>query len=150
MHPWYGAVIALPSSEHAQAVAAHPIAGKILSVPKQCGASLHRTISIFFVWNEATYLVIIIKFIIITQLCWFQRLQHWKTDKKGKFHLVGIGISTLYATSFRRRFFVDHHAVKDTPTNIILSWFSIPLALKWAAKILKISLQIKMSKTVFE
>ena len=43
-------------------------------------------------------------------------------------------LSTLYARSFRRRFFVYHHAVKHPHTRIILSWLSIPLVLKCAAK----------------
>ena len=52
--------------------------------------------------------------------------------------------STLFARSFRRRFFVYHHAVKHLYTCTILSWLSIPLVLKCAAKILKIGLQIKI------
>ena len=50
---------------------------------------------------------------------------------------------TPYATSFKRRFSAYHHAVKLPHTNIILSWFIIPLVLKCAAKTLNISLQIK-------
>ena len=59
---------------------------------------------------------------------------------------------TPYVTSFRRKFFAHHHTVKHPHTNIILSLFSIPLVLKCAAKILKISLQINIltSKNVFE
>ena len=55
---------------------------------------------------------------------------------------------TLYARSFRRRFFAFHHAVNHPQTHIILSWLSIPLVLKCAAKTLKIVLKIKnlMSK----
>ena len=41
-------------------------------------------------------------------------------------------------------FFAYHHAVNHPHTIIILSWFSIPLVLKCAAKILKIGLQIKI------
>ena len=52
---------------------------------------------------------------------------------------------TPYATSFRRRFFAYHHAVKHPQTNIISSWFSIPLVLKCAPKCLKIGLQIKIN-----
>ena len=51
---------------------------------------------------------------------------------------------TLFARSFRRRFFAYHYAVNHPHTNIILSWFSIPLVLKCVAKILKIGLQIKI------
>ena len=51
---------------------------------------------------------------------------------------------TLFARSFRRRFFAYHYAVNHPHTNIILSWFSILLVLKCAAKILKIGLQIKI------
>ena len=51
---------------------------------------------------------------------------------------------TLYARSFRRRFFAYHHAVKHPHTSIILSWLSTPLVLKCATKILKIGLQIKI------
>ena len=52
-----------------------------------------------------------------------------------------MGISTLYARSFRKRFFMYmyRHAVNHPHTNIILSRFSIPLVLKRAAKILIIS-----------
>ena len=49
-----------------------------------------------------------------------------------------------YARSFRRRFLAFYYAVDHAPTNIILSWFSIPLVLKCAAKILKIGLQINI------
>ena len=52
------------------------------------------------------------------------------------------GDPTLYARSFRRRFFAYHHAVNHLHTNIILSSFSIPFVLKCAANILKIGLQI--------
>ena len=52
--------------------------------------------------------------------------------------------STPYARSFRRRFFAYPHAVNHSHTNIILPWFSIPLVLKCAAKILKIGSQIKI------
>ena len=52
--------------------------------------------------------------------------------------------STLFARSFRRRFFAYHYAVNHPHTNIILSLFSFPLVLKCAAKILKIGLQIKI------
>ena len=51
--------------------------------------------------------------------------------------------TTPYARSFRRRFFVYHQTVKHPHTRIILSWLSIPLVLKCAAKCLKIGLQIK-------
>ena len=51
---------------------------------------------------------------------------------------------TLFARPFRRRFFAYHYAGNHPHTNIILSWFSIPLVLKCAAKILKIGLQIKI------
>ena len=37
-----------------------------------------------------------------------------------------------------------HHAVNHPHKNIILSCFSIPLVLKYAAKILKIGIQIKI------
>ena len=47
-------------------------------------------------------------------------------------------MATPYATSFRRRFFAYHKAMRHPHTNIILSLFSIPLVLKCAAKILKI------------
>ena len=52
--------------------------------------------------------------------------------------------TTLFARSFRRRVFAYHYAVNHPHTNIILSWFSIPLVLKCAAKSLKIGLQIKI------
>ena len=52
--------------------------------------------------------------------------------------------TTLFARSFRRRFFAYHYAVNHPHTNIILSWFSIPLVLKCATKILKIGVQIKI------
>ena len=52
--------------------------------------------------------------------------------------------TTLFARSFRRRFFAYHYAVNQPHTIIIVSWFSIPLVLKCAAKILKIGLQIKI------
>ena len=56
---------------------------------------------------------------------------------------LSVYIDTIpYATSFRRRFFAYHHAVNHPHTNIILSWLSIPLVLKCAAKKLKIGLQI--------
>ena len=55
-----------------------------------------------------------------------------------------IQLATLLARSFRRRFFAYYYAVKHPHTNVILSWFSIPLVLKCAAKILKIGLQIKI------
>ena len=60
--------------------------------------------------------------------------------------------STLFARSFRRRFFAYHYAVNHPHANIIWSWVSIPLVLNCASKILKIGLQIKllMSKNVFE
>ena len=58
---------------------------------------------------------------------------------------IGIGSSpTLFVRSFRRRFFAYHYASNHPHTNIILSLFSIPLVLKYAAKILKIGLQIKI------
>ena len=41
-------------------------------------------------------------------------------------------------------FFTYYHAVNHSYTNIVLSWFSIPLVLKCAAKILKIGLQINI------
>ena len=41
-------------------------------------------------------------------------------------------------------FFAYHHAVNHPHTNIILSWFSIPLVLKCAVKNLKIVLQINI------
>ena len=50
---------------------------------------------------------------------------------------------TPYATSFRRRFFVYHQAMKHSHINIILSLYSIPLVLKCTSKSLKIGLQIK-------
>ena len=53
-------------------------------------------------------------------------------------------LPTLYARSFRRRFFAFHHAVNHPHTNIILSWLSIPLVLKCAAELLKIGLQIQI------
>ena len=53
-------------------------------------------------------------------------------------------VPTLFARSFRRRFFAYYYAVNHPHTNIILSWFSIPLVLKCGAKILKIGLQIKI------
>ena len=52
--------------------------------------------------------------------------------------------TTPYATSFRRRFFACHKAMRHPHTNIILSLFSIPLVLKCAAKFLKIGSQIKI------
>ena len=51
---------------------------------------------------------------------------------------------TLFARSFRRKFFAYHYAVNHPHTNIILSWVNIPLVLKCAANILKIGLQIKI------
>ena len=45
---------------------------------------------------------------------------------------------TLFARSFRRRFFSYHHTVKHPHISTILSWLSIPLVLKCAAKILTI------------
>ena len=36
--------------------------------------------------------------------------------------------------------------MNHAPTNIILSWFSIPLVLKCAAEILKIGLQINIKR----
>ena len=51
---------------------------------------------------------------------------------------------TLFARSFRRRFFAYYYAVNHPHTNIIISLFSIPLVLKCATKILKIGLQIKI------
>ena len=47
---------------------------------------------------------------------------------------------TPLAKSFRRLFYVCmyHHAMKHHHTNIIVSLFSIPFVLKWAAKSLKI------------
>ena len=65
----------------------------------------------------------------------------------GSSHSQVIGLhqtATPYARSFRRRFFAYHNAVNHPHTNIILPWFSIPLVLKCAAKILKIGLQIKI------
>ena len=53
-------------------------------------------------------------------------------------------VTTLFATSFRRRLFAYHHTVKHPHTCIILPWLSIPLVLKCAAQILKIGLQIKI------
>ena len=53
-------------------------------------------------------------------------------------------VTTLFARSFGRRVFAYHYAVNHPHTNIILSWFSIPLVLKCAAKILKIGLQINI------
>ena len=47
-------------------------------------------------------------------------------------------VTTLSARSFRRRFFSYHQAVKHPHTSTILSWLSIPLVLKCAAKILTI------------
>ena len=41
---------------------------------------------------------------------------------------------TPYARSFRSRFFAYHYAANHPHTHIILSWFSIPLVLKCAAK----------------
>ena len=57
-----------------------------------------------------------------------------------------------YARSFGKSFFAYHYALNHPHTNIILSWFSIPLVLKCAAKNLNIGLQIKKltSKNVFE
>ena len=52
--------------------------------------------------------------------------------------------STLFARSFRRKFFAYHYAVNHPYINIIISLFSIPLVLKCAAKSLKIGLQIKI------
>ena len=52
--------------------------------------------------------------------------------------------TTPYARSFRRRFFMYNYTVNHPHTNIILSWFSIPLVLKCAAKILDNALQIKI------
>ena len=54
------------------------------------------------------------------------------------------GALTLFARSFRRRFFAYHYAVNHTHASITWSWFCIPLVLKCAAKILKIGLQIKI------
>ena len=51
--------------------------------------------------------------------------------------------STLFARSFRRRFFSYHQAVKHPHTSIILSCLSIPSVLKCAAKFLTIGKQIK-------
>ena len=59
-------------------------------------------------------------------------------------NLKSQSIPTLFARSFRRRLFAYHYAVNHPHTNIILSWFIIPLVLKCAAKILKIGLQIKI------
>ena len=59
-------------------------------------------------------------------------------------HFWPQNLITLFARSFRRRFFAYHYAVNHPHTNIILSWFSIPLVLKCTAKILKIGLQIKI------
>ena len=42
------------------------------------------------------------------------------------------------ATSFRKMFYVLHHAMKHHYTNIIVSLFSILFVLKCAAKLLKI------------
>ena len=58
-------------------------------------------------------------------------------------HLIGWAI-TPFARSSRRSFFAYHYAVNHPHTNIILPWFSIPLILKCATKILKIGLQIKI------
>ena len=52
--------------------------------------------------------------------------------------------TTMYATSFRRRFFKYPHAITHPHSNIILSLISIPLVLKCASKILEIGLQIKI------
>ena len=52
---------------------------------------------------------------------------------------VNMDRTTPYATSLRRRFFVYSEAMKHPHTNIILSLFNIPLVLKWAPKILKIT-----------
>ena len=51
---------------------------------------------------------------------------------------------TLYVTSFKWRFFTYHQAMTHPHSNIIASLFNIPFVLKCAAKILKISLQIKI------
>ena len=62
-------------------------------------------------------------------------------------HKVGLQDSpncTLFAKSFRRRFLTYHHAVKHPHTSIILSWLSIPLVLKCAAKKMTIGKQIKI------
>ena len=53
-------------------------------------------------------------------------------------------LPTTYVTSFRRRFFAYHNAMRHPDTNIILSLFGIPFVLKCAAKILKIGSQIKI------
>ena len=48
--------------------------------------------------------------------------------------------TTPFVTSFRMMFYAYHQAMKHHHINIILPLFSIPLVLKYAANILKISL----------
>ena len=52
--------------------------------------------------------------------------------------------------SFRRRFFAFHYDVNHPHTNIILSWFGIPLVLKCAAKILKIGFSSWCAKCSYQ
>ena len=52
-------------------------------------------------------------------------------------------VTTPNATSFGRRFFAYHHAMKHPHTNIILSLSNIHFVLKCAAKSLKIGLLIQ-------
>ena len=68
----------------------------------------------------------------------------FRMNFKIMYFLMKILGTTLFARSFRRRVFAYSYTVNHPHTNIILSWFSIPLVLKCAAKILKIGLQIKI------
>ena len=59
----------------------------------------------------------------------------WQNKQYGWLQTLSL---TLFARSFRRRFFTHHHVVKHPHTIIILSWVSIPLVLKCVAKMLTI------------
>ena len=79
-------------------------------------------------------------------------LCHRRTTKAQiSLHIPAVSLVPLLFTAYslcniflKEVFFAHHHAMKYPHTSIILSWFSIPLVLKCAAKILKIGLQIKI------